>query len=94
MISTPRPAANPHSSDGVPEGQFRRADVVDGPAVRMVATGALPSNPERPSQTRGLVHGSAYEPPGKMKDRTSSAHAAPARSDTSATDWRMSGDRH
>lgn len=75
MISTSRPMAKPHSSMGVPEGQVRMADVVEGLADTMVATGAGPSMP-----------------PGKTKDSTSSAHAAPARNERIAMDWRILDD--
>lgn len=93
MISTSRPMAKPHSSLGVPEGQVMMADVVEGLADTMVATGAGPSMPGVHGQKRqaGSV-GLRYEPPGKTKDRTSSAHAAPARNERIAMDWRILDD--
>jgi hypothetical protein len=85
--------AKPHSSMGVPEGQAMMADVVEGLADTMVATGAGPSMPGDHGQKRqaGSV-GLRYEPPGKTKDRTSSAHAAPARNERIAMDWRILDD--
>jgi hypothetical protein len=69
------------------------ADVVEGLADTMVATGAGPSMPGDHGQKRqaGTV-GLRYEPPGKTKDRTSSAHAAPARNERIAMDWRILDD--
>ena len=69
------------------------ADVVEGLADTMVATGAGPSMPGVHGQKRqaGSV-GLRYEPPGKTKDRTSSAHAAPARNERIAMDWRILDD--